>query len=130
MIFKIKTTTEVTDERVADLLVSALEGGSNFWYILTDYHAPDNYTSYRVSPDRLFPHIDYPMNLGGYLMIGDTEEPEREPIKLDRGALQKGLRTMAKKYPKQFQEFMSAEDDANTGDLFLQCCLFGELIYG
>jgi hypothetical protein len=49
---------------------------------------------------------------------------------LDRVAILEGLRIMAEKEPRHFADFMTENDDADTGDVFLQCCLYGEVIYG
>jgi len=37
---------------------------------------------------------------------------------------------MAKKEPRHFADFLKEDYDETTGDVFLQCCLFGEVIYG
>ena len=47
-----------------------------------------------------------------------------------RAALLKGLQLMAKDYPQQWADFMDDNDDANTGDVFVQLCCFGKTIYG
>jgi hypothetical protein len=44
-------------------------------------------------------------------------------------AIKSGLKVMAEKYPHHWQDFVSENDDAITGDVFLQCCLFGEIVY-
>ena len=44
--------------------------------------------------------------------------------------IKKGLTVMAKKYPSDFADFIKEDYDQTTGDVFLQCCLFGEVIYG
>jgi hypothetical protein len=32
--------------------------------------------------------------------------------------------------PRHFADVLNENDDAGTGDVFLQCCLFGEIIFG
>lgn len=49
---------------------------------------------------------------------------------LDRDSLKEGLSLMAEKYPKHFSYFMDENEDANTGDIFLQLCVFGEVVFG
>jgi len=44
--------------------------------------------------------------------------------------IKKGLTVMAKKERKHFADFLNGDYDQTTGDVFLQCCLFGEVIYG
>jgi hypothetical protein len=36
---------------------------------------------------------------------------------------------MAVECPRHFADFLNEKADAVTGDAFLQCCLFGEVIY-
>lgn len=128
-------------ERVSDLLCSALEGGANYWYMITDKKAPEawevdsarNFST--MKPEQHFLH-DYPLNKGGSLTITDKEEynPENDTYGkkyiLDLNTIKRGLEAMAEKYPGHFADFMQENDDADTGDVFLQCCLFGEIIYG
>lgn len=37
---------------------------------------------------------------------------------------------MPVKYPRHWADVLAENDDATTGDVFLQCCLFGECIFG
>jgi hypothetical protein len=60
-----------------------------------------------------------------------TEEGEGVKIRtIDKLSLEAGLQLMAKKYPKHFNDFMSINEDAITGDVFLQLVVLGEVIYG
>lgn len=115
--------TEVTDERLNDLLCSAMEGGSNYWYVINKHINPNN-----VKVEH--PHLDLPFIEGCGLEIGDIEDDEAEPQILNRESIAKGLQVMADKYSHHFNNFMTENDDAETGDVFLQCCLFGDIVYG
>lgn len=42
----------------------------------------------------------------------------------------KGLKIMAEKYPLHFDTFINESEDAITGDVFIQCCVFGEIVFG
>jgi hypothetical protein len=131
MDFTVTVTTTITAQRISDLLCSAFEGGSNYWYTIKEYHAPAK-LEFRSSPDVIFRHLDYPLNEGGGLTIGDIEDPENVFIRpvLNRESIALGLQIMADKYPKHFGDFTAENDDAETGDVFLQCCLMGEIVYG
>ena len=37
---------------------------------------------------------------------------------------------MAEKYPRQWKKFIDENDDADTSDIFGQCVVYGEIIYG
>ena len=118
-----KFTAELPDEKISNLLCSAFEGGSNYWYQLVDWTQDHNgildYDG-MVDPEK-------------YLKwsIKDWQDTEGVGLyQLDYAALFKGLRIMAAKYPAHMGDAIRGEDDAETGDVFLQCCLFGDIVYG
>ena len=123
-------SVEIPWNRIQDLLCCAFEGGSNSWYKITEFGEPANF-EIRTDPGRIFRHMDYPVNDGGYLIIVCMNEDKPQTLyRLDRCTLEKGLHRFAKKYPKHFGDFVQENDDAITGDVFLQTCLFGEIVYG
>lgn len=136
--FQINVAVTVTFQRIADTLVSAFEGGSNYWYLIEEEIAP--------APDKLYPWdiktgeqvwgpYQYPLSEGGAVIISvlDTEEGDdhhNKKFRLDLEAINKGLEVMANKFPRHFADMINENGDATTGDVLLQCCLFGDLIYG
>ncbi len=134
--FKIQST--VPAAHVADTLCSALEGGSNYWYIITSKREPKewhNFGDYNTEKIK-YAHL-YPFNDGGALMIRDMNEKEsgetphlKKPVALTFKRLQKALEIMANEYPERFAEIQKNHGDADTGDCLLQLALFEELIYG
>ena len=143
----------VTEQRMRDLLCTAFEGGAtNHWAYQIDSELRDGLTieDFRTNPDdttqqgseaaRLAPgeyHPSYqlvPFSEGCVLTILDTEEVDDRnlPIKyrMDRDSMKRALDLMAEKYPRHFNDFMEENDDANTGDVFLQLAYIGEVIYG
>lgn len=127
---------EIPLSRISDLLCSAFEGGSNYWYQIVAKQEPVKF-EFRSDADNIYPHLDYPLNPGGYLTIttleGDTHKGKKE-WRLDRLAVTEGMAAMAALKPgnggHHYPDFLAENDDATTGDVFLQCCLFGEVIYG
>lgn len=123
---------EVSLERVSSLLCSALEGGSNYWYRVEKFVKPKAFT-FRFDTAEVFRHLDYPLNAGGALLISDVHaagEEKKRTERLSLASVRRGLKVMAQKHPKHFGDFLAQNDDASTGDVFLQCCLFGEVVYG
>ncbi len=118
-------TTTITDERISDLLCGAFEGGSNYWYCIELQRKPEGAECTYVQ--------DYPLQ-GGSLLISADGNPN--PARgdgfwlLNREALESGLETMQEKYPRHWHDFVSEQDDAETADVYLQCCLFGEVVFG
>jgi hypothetical protein len=134
-----KIETEVSLERIGDLLCSAFEGGSNYWYRIEKFVPPPGGVSYSwgqgLGGGKIFRHISYPLSEGGGLFVtdipdGDEGELPRKGKLLDLNALRSGLAVMANGYPRHYADVLTENDDATTGDVFLQCCLFGRVVYG
>lgn len=121
-----KVTIEMEEQRLNDLLCNALEGGSNYWYRIENYDQSEHECEFLS---------DIPM-AGGTLTFTANGDDEREVIHgcdmwtLTREHMVKGAQTMAEKYPRHWANVVNENDDGETGDVFLQCCLFGEVIYG
>lgn len=128
--FKFKVTREINIEDVSSLLCSALEGGSSYWYEIAEFIEPPT-LDYRTDPQTVSRHLDYPLSTGGALIIDDVEgDKEYSGKRLDRESIARGLQVMAEKEPQHFADLLAENADATTGDVFLQCCLFGEVIFG
>jgi hypothetical protein len=128
-------TQEIEIQRIADLLTGAFEGGSNYWYQIEEFVKPKNLNNSEEGQqtfETCFKHIDYPINEGGALIISDIneEDDDKETWTLNLESLTKGLQVMAKDYPNHMANFLAFNDDAETSDVYLQCCLFGEVIFG
>lgn len=125
-------------QRISDLLCSAFEGGSNYWYMIESQNEPTRFdflsdAEFAKSMNReptMYPHIDYPLNPGGSLTITANGDGERTSWVLNLEAIEKGLVVFMEKCPRHWADFMAENDDAITADCFLQCCLFGEVVYG
>jgi hypothetical protein len=115
--------------RIADLLCDALEGGANYWYSIEKYIKPPKIT-FRSGENDICAHLDYPLNKGGAILIQSLAEPEKGLLRLDLPVIQRGLELLASKKPAHWADFLNENNDADTGDVFLQLCLFGDVIYG
>jgi hypothetical protein len=133
--FKLMVKMEISfdKQRVSDLLCSALEGGSNYWYMIESFIKPTKVEQVAM-PGETFRHLDYPLSEGGALMVSDRNgapaEEDMKTTRLDWPKLLEGLVLMAEKYPRHFGDWMAENDDADTGDVFLQLCVLGEVVYG
>lgn len=124
-----KIMIDVEMRRIQDLLCCAMEGGSNYWCRIDKFNPPSEFKN-RLDKTMLIAHVDYPTNPGGSLILSDREDTEFSNKVLDIDACVKGLNVMVRDYPEHFAQFMSGNEDANTGDIFLQCCLFEKVIFG
>lgn len=127
---------EIPRSRISDLLCSALEGGSSYWCSIDRKNKPKN-LAFRSDEEHIYEHLDFPLNEGGSLTISVLKDSEgtltiedTESFTLNLESITNGLVIMATDCPRHFGDFMAETDDATTGDVFLQCCLFGEVIYG
>ena len=59
-----------------------------------------------------------------------NEERTEATHKITLDNVKKGLELMRDQYPRHYADLMEENDDAITGDVFLQLAVFGELIYG
>lgn len=114
---EVQTTRNIAIEAIRDLLNDCAEG-SRYWCMNSFELGYDSGTLLATKN-----------GLGEGLILKDGEEDEKGH-NLNLGVIQKGLHVMAKDYPQHFADFYSGDYDAVTSDCFLQCCLFGEVIYG
>ena len=123
----ISVEKEIPKQRIADLLITAFEGGINYWCEIHGYLPPD-FLDFQWDPDQLYKYVDYPLNDGGFVELFDSQEQKTHGLNITM--IRSGLEVMSKKYTKHFNDFMTENEDATTGDVFIQCCVFGEVIYG
>jgi hypothetical protein len=119
--FTINIKMTIPEQRIKDLLCNALESGSNYWYQIQKY----------INPNKIkvaYKFLDLPFIDGCGVVIGDIEN-DFKPVLLNKEAISKGLQVMSEKYTAHMQNFINDNDDADTGDVFLQCCLFGDVIF-
>jgi hypothetical protein len=119
---------QIPDERIKDLLCSALEGGSNYWIKSAESPNKSDW------PEQVKYWHECPV-YGAAVTInvakeGRGDEHGGKSYTLNRADLERGLQVMAEQFPQHFADFAKENDDATTGDVFLQCCLFGEVVYG
>lgn len=138
---------EVEWKRIKDLLCCALEGGSGYWAQINNrdgiHLAPGlAYADFREDgkmqePDNYFhPYEIIPTVEGCSIELFDAtgeadSVPEHpQPWILNRESLERGLQVMADKYPHHYANFVQENEDAETGDVYLQCCVLGEIVFG
>ena len=124
-----------THEGLSDLLSVALFG--SYWADIrikrSEYHLAEE-DKYDCREDKWAAVL---LN-GGTLVVYDYAECEgelyenEEPTKhyLTLKDVRKGLRLMSKEYPHHYADLVEENDDAITGEVWLQLAVFGEVIYG
>jgi hypothetical protein len=131
-----KATVQVDPDKVKDLLACAFDGGSSYWAVIDDYFFAngiginDFKEGGRFADKNHAIAVSIPFQPGCGINIesNDDTDPMKSVLNLEN--LQKGFQLMAEKHPRHFADFMDDNTDATTGDVFLQMCLFGELVFG
>jgi hypothetical protein len=112
---KITVETEVSNQDLADLVVTAFEGGSQYW--CDSCHMLEGQPV--LSPwysDPLFYGSPFKMQVGRKI--------------IDNAALEAGMQLFSTKYPARFAEFKAGDYDAEDADAFWQCVVLGDVVYG
>ena len=110
-------------EGIRDLLTTALEGGSNYWYQVNTVIPQDIKGDYYV--DRM---INY-MEKGATIVFSDCNDEDYDDIgtlthKKLIGSIQEGP------LAELIRMSINAEGDACEADEYLQTLVLGEMIYG
>lgn len=126
---KINVEYELPETRIADLLCNVVEGqGAKYWLDIVKEVEPEEWTYNDGDTTKRYLHT-YPLNKGGALILRDMEGDSSKKYRLDLPMIQKGLEVMARQEPEQFSYILDENDDEVTADIFIQCCLFGEVLY-
>lgn len=116
---QITISHEVTDEQIENLLDEASRG-SNYWCGGVGELAYTSVCKDIIAGKHQIKLIDW--------------ENKDKVYWFDVQNIKAGLKIMAEKYPKHFGDALGVgsdyNSDADTGDVFLQCALLGEVIYG
>lgn len=127
--FKVKTEIELLESDVDSLLVSALEGGSRDWAMI---EAKVDGKKDKANGCKYL--SDYILKGSGLVISNGTEEDPKSKdfvkTTVTRDMVQGCLHLMARDYPAEFATIKSDDCDAVIGDMFLQLCVLGKVIYG
>lgn len=119
---------------IAGLLSSAMNGVGYWCCVKKTYTSSSGRKIVPMFGGTIEPFVDYPVQ-GGLVSCAVREDladasQKGRTYPLDGASVMSGLRVMALKYPRHFANFLSDNYDAITGDVFVQCCLFGEILFG
>lgn len=133
-----KVTTEIPDRLISDMIITALEQGCDYWACEAQYF------NNNLCPDRVSDKTEDPLNNLSRIVITEDEDGQKHKLNFsttisvgadthrvrDFSQLTNGLAIMADKYPYHYANVVGDNHDAETADVFIQCCLFGEIVYG
>jgi len=112
-------TLEIAEENLHNHVTSAIEssGGCRYWAEINVHEHQLGWANYFTATFKV------------------TEESSGEAVqgksyRLSIPKIMKGLAVLAKKYPHHFCDILKEDGDATTGDVLVQCALFGDIVYG
>jgi hypothetical protein len=118
---------ELSTRLVADLIVTAFEGGSNYWIDRGEYDDEVLVNELCHSPTYDCPEY---WDRGGAMSLYADDEPDVEPdLHLSLVTIQAALNN--DELANGIKARIVAEDyDANDADVVIQFAVFGEIVYG
>lgn len=130
----VTATIEVPFERITNCITGCIEGGSTYW-MNTFVPLPasaDIVADIRAKGDGIWYDTEEFWTRGGGAHLEFDPTTDKDTGKRDIGIqhLKDGLSVMARIAPRHFADLINENDDATTHDVFIQCVLFAEIIYG
>lgn len=135
--FTFELPAEVDANDIVDLLCTAFDGDMvAAWSPHAETVLPDGFDIYKIpwlkdpsSWAETRKCYIAPLVEGGRVILCDFEDDNKKYV-LDLAAIQRGVVIMSTKFKRHWNDFRNENDDAVTGDVFVQCCVFGDVIYG
>lgn len=134
---EITVKTEITTQAIADLMVSAIEGNHMTRAWCNGIKPTGRTIKFaeeleKKNKARWYSIADF-YNGGFELMVEEIDDESTGHItkhRINAGTLKAGLERMAKEQPEHYADFLSENYDIITADVFLQCVVLKDLIYG
>lgn len=119
----------ITNERRQDMLIGAIEGGSNYWYYIDEANS-EKALSYGRIDDAFVEAMWKAILAGETIVINDVEDFREKLGEINMESIEKGEKLMAREQPYHYGDIWAESDDAITADVWFQYCVLGELVYG
>lgn len=127
----IEVKIKIDESMLQNLFVTAIEGGSNYWYFFGSTAVEKSEMSDESSFSmRIW---DVVMNKGEVVHVHDIEDPEGMSIgMLERGTICDRLQKLVDEdiYTHAFKDLIDENLDANSADVLFQFIALGYVVYG
>jgi hypothetical protein len=139
-------------QKISDLIVTGLEAGSLATFGTGGHIEPPDGKLWNGKPflkGETVRHAEFPITVGAATWIFNRYDVPGEQdaallpsvetktlkdgtivCKLDLKRIEEGLAIWIQQSPHQYSLWVRDDGDFFTGDSFLQCCFFGEVVYG
>ena len=127
----LKVSLTIGYETIENIFVTALEGGSNYWYWLKDFDVDAVREATPSFNGSLSERICYAiMNCDVPVNVYDCEDEETLLGTLTVEGIEKNLQVFAAEYPQVLINLIDENYDAGDADIALQFMLMGTGVYG
>lgn len=126
---EIKFLGRTITEDIQDLLITALEGGSNYWYWMELSESESHQISQMGFGQAFSEKIFYYLMFGGAVQIYDVETDDHLG-QLDWTSLELACTLMHNLHQDSWFNFMMGDYDAFDADIFFQLAVMQEVVYG
>lgn len=126
---KIQIEKEITLDDVEGIIVTALEGGSNYWYWVKtedfkdDLPDPGKPITLRISK-AIYKDPSFRMP------VYDVEDKDEVLGILSQKSFKEGLELAAKDYPDRLDAIFNESYDAIDADVIFQLCVMQDVVFG
>ena len=114
------------NDKIENMLVTAIEGGSNYWYYLPDVSMVIKDEG-RPLAERIFQTV---LQTENKIPVHDLEAPEDLLGYISFESIVKANELMKKDYPDHFEDMLTEYYDADTADVWFQLVVMGEIVFG
>jgi hypothetical protein len=119
---------ELDDQFIEDMVVTAFEGGSNYW---VDHVQINHPAGEKMKGEPVSTWAASALNLGGNVVVFVREEGDSHdcpPVTMTKEMLVSGIQTWINNHTCSPEALM--DYDADDADCVLQYAVFGELVFG
>src|ERR1700730_15969672 len=116
------TIEGITYRKITDQIVAAIEGGVGYW--MNEFKPVDRIAT-KVSPW----YDDEKIWAGDFKIRVGVDEDEKEYFMTPQ-SMKEGLQWLADNHLWRIEQMVKENGDAETGDVFLQACIFKDIVYG
>lgn len=115
-----------------NVIIGALEGGSNYWYCIGDIDKTNFRRGISLAEniaEQLYMNTEFKLPIYD---IESAEDPEEMDFLGDvtNAKVVKAFELMSEKYPEFLERILDESGDADDDDVFFQLATMGEVIYG
>lgn len=124
-----RKTKKITKQDIIDLFVTALEGGSNYWYYIPKMPAGVRQIKTETGMATSEAIGEYILR-GGNIQINDAEDEEEVLGTVDMTSLLEAIDLLKSDYTHAYENIIDEEYDADDADIFFQLAVMGEVTFG